>query len=93
MEVRKAYVRENPSQWPYKAQFLHFRYLKLLVIIYLEPQKTLFFEGQPPPDGGLNSKYQPLKINMFEPKKVLVSDVFPGGGFKYFTHIWGRFSF
>ena len=31
--VCKAYVRENPSpKWPYKVQYLHFRYLKLLVI-------------------------------------------------------------
>ena len=28
-----AYVRENPPpKWPYKVQYLHFRYLKLLVI-------------------------------------------------------------
>ena len=28
----KAYVRETPpSKWPYKVQYLHFRYLKLLV--------------------------------------------------------------
>ena len=27
------YVKENPSpKWPYKVQYLHFRYLKLLVI-------------------------------------------------------------
>ena len=31
--VCKAYVREHPSpQWPYEVQYLHFRYLKLLVI-------------------------------------------------------------
>ena len=32
-----AYVRENPSpKWPYKVQYLHFRYLKLLVMIGAE---------------------------------------------------------
>ena len=31
----KAYVKENPPpKLPYKVQYLHFRYLKLLVIIY-----------------------------------------------------------
>ena len=68
-----AYVRENPSPK------LHFRYLKLLVIIYLEPQGPLFFEGQPLPEGGLNSKHQPLKINKVGTQEGgLVSDDLTG---------------
>ena len=37
----KLYVRENPSsEWPYKVQYLHFRYLKLMVTLNTQTKKN-----------------------------------------------------
>ena len=43
-----AYVRENPPpKSPYKVQYLHFRYLKFLVI-ELVPKGSICLDGLPP---------------------------------------------